>query len=122
MSPCAREVSEVLKVIGPSLENGERVLLRGDLNHQPSGPEYPRWVQAGVVDVFGKGKQAGTSDYSVTSHESVRRAGYVWASARLMSDAREARILFERTFRTNPKDPMSVALSDHIPVMVDFGL
>jgi endonuclease/exonuclease/phosphatase family metal-dependent hydrolase len=117
----AREVSEILKVIGPSLEKGERVLLQGDLNHQPSGPEYPRWVQAGLVDVFGKVKQAGTSDYSANSHEPAKRIDYVWASAPLASSARGCRVLFERAFRTNPADPMSVALSDHIPVMADFG-
>ena len=117
----AREVSELLKVMGPSLEKGERVILQGDLNHQPSGPEYPRWVQVGLVDVWAKVKKAGTSDYSVTSDEPARRIDYVWASAPLASGAREARILFERAFRTNPQDPLSVALSDHIPVMVDFG-
>lgn len=117
----AREVAEMLKIIGPSLEKGERVLLQGDLNHQPSGPEYPRWVQAGLVDIFGKVKEAGTSDFSVTSHQPAGRIDYVWASAPLASQARACRILFERAFRTNPEDPLSVALSDHIPVMADFG-
>ncbi len=118
----AREVSEMLKVIGPSLEKGDRVLLQGDLNHRPTGPEYPRWVQAGLVDIFAKVKTAGTSDCSITSDKPVGRIDYVWVSAPLATRARACRILFERAFRTNPEDPLSVTLSDHIPVMADFGL
>ncbi|HOC55492.1 MAG TPA: endonuclease/exonuclease/phosphatase family protein [Verrucomicrobiota bacterium] len=116
----AREVAEMLKVMGPSLKTGERVVLQGDLNHRPNGPEYPRWVQAGLVDIFAKVKAAGTSDCSVTSVQPVGRIDYVWASAPLANRARECRILFERAFRTNPDDPLSVALSDHVPVMADF--
>ncbi len=110
----------MLKVMGPSLKTGERVVLQGDLNHRPNGPEYPRWVQAGLVDIFAKVKAAGTSDCSVTSVQPVGRIDYVWASAPLANRARECRILFERAFRTNPDDPLSVALSDHVPVMADF--
>ncbi len=34
---------------------------------------------------------------------------------------RECRVLYEGAFRTNPDDPRSFALSDHIPVMASFA-
>ena len=114
----AREVSEMLKVIGPVLAKGGRVILQGDLNHRPDGPEYPRWTEAGLVDSFDRKKEG--IDCSFGSHKPEKRIDYVWTSKALAQRGRECRILFERAFRTNAEDPTSTALSDHIPVMADF--
>jgi endonuclease/exonuclease/phosphatase family metal-dependent hydrolase len=117
----AREVSEMLKVMAPSLEKGGPVILQGDLNHPPGGPEYARWLDAGLVDSFDR-KEADTSEFSINSHTPAKRIDYVWTCKSLARRGGDCRILFERAFRTNPADPRSVALSDHIPVMADFTL
>ena len=116
----AREIGEVLKVMAPSLEQGGAVMLQGDLNHPPNGPEYPRWVEAGLVDAFNR-KAEGTSEYSANSHVPQKRIDYIWTSKSLAGRGGACRILFERAFRTNPEDARSTALSDHIPVMAEFG-
>lgn len=115
----AREVSEMLKVMAPSLEKDGPVILQGDLNHPPSGPEYARWVDAGLVDAFDRA-EPDTLPYSANSHTPAKRIDYVWSCKPLARRGGGCRILFERAFRTNPADPRSVALSDHIPVMADF--
>jgi len=116
----AREIAEMLKVMAPSLEKGGPVMLQGDLNHSPGGPEYPRWLEAGLVDAFDR-KEEGTPEYSVNSHLPEKRIDYIWTSKSLARRGRACRILFERAFRTNPEDPRSTALSDHIPVLAEFG-
>lgn len=117
----AREISEMLKVMTPSLEKGGPVILQGDLNHTPTGPEYARWREAGLVDAFDR-KAAGTPEFSANSHTPTKRIDYVWTSRSLAQRGRDCRILHERAFRTCSEDPKSVALSDHIPVMADFAL
>jgi len=118
----AREVDEMLKVIGPELQKGGRVILQGDLNHEPSGPEYRRWADAGLVDVFAKTPATGTIDKTFDCHKPFKRIDYIWVSSVLAAKARTCRILHERAFRTNDQDPKSVALSDHIPIMGEFDL
>jgi hypothetical protein len=44
-----------------------------------------------------------------------------WSNAVLARRGSAARVLFEGPFRTNPEDPRSFALSDHLPVLADFG-
>lgn len=117
----AREVSEMLKVMASSLEKGGPVVLQGDLNHTPGGPEYTRWLEAGLVDAFDR-REPDTEEFSFSSHAPAKRIDYVLTCKALAQRGGTSRILFERAFRTNPADPRSVALSDHIPVMADFTL
>jgi endonuclease/exonuclease/phosphatase family metal-dependent hydrolase len=116
-----REVTEMLKVMAPSLEKGGPVILQGDLNHTPADPEYARWREAGLVDALDR-KAQGTREFSFDSHKPFKRIDYVWTSRSLAQRGGDCRMLFERAFRTNPEDPESTALSDHIPVMADFAL
>jgi endonuclease/exonuclease/phosphatase family metal-dependent hydrolase len=115
-----REVSEVLKVMAGNLEKGEPVLFQGDLNHPPTGPEYPRWTGAGLVDLFSKLQEPGSPKNSFSSYQPAKRIDYIWVSEPLARRAKECRILYERAFRPNPDDPRSFALSDHLPVMAGF--
>jgi endonuclease/exonuclease/phosphatase family metal-dependent hydrolase len=117
----AREVEEMLKVMRPSLEKGARAILQGDFNHEPTGPEYRRWIEAGLADSFDR-KAEGSIEHTINSHSPYKRIDYILASKPLSSRGGECRILFERAFRTNPADPRSTALSDHIPVMADYTL
>ena len=108
----------MLQVIGVDLDAGRTVVLQGDLNHEPDGPEYPRWVAAGLVDSF-VAKGSG-QPLTIPSTKPKKRIDYVWASESLAPRAAGCRVLFEGAFRTNPEDPRSFALSDHIPVLAVF--
>ena len=101
------------------LKNERSLLFQGDLNHEPDGPEYDRWKTAGLVDTFaarGVGRPL-----TIPSTTPRKRIDYVWAHGPIAARVKECRVLFEGPFRTNPDDPRSFALSDHIPVMATFG-
>jgi endonuclease/exonuclease/phosphatase family metal-dependent hydrolase len=115
----AREIAEILKVIGPDLEAGRSLVLQGDLNHTPEGPEYARWVEAGLTDTFSTREQRHRFTFSSIAPDA--RIDYIWAAGPLAESVTEARVLFEGAYRTNPDDPTSFALSDHVPVLARFG-
>lgn len=113
-----REVTAVLEAMKPALEAGGPVLFQGDLNHAPDGPEYARWEAAGLVDAA---THAGaTPGMTIRSDTPTRRIDYIWAGGALAARIRDCRVLFEGAFRTNPDDPGSFALSDHLPVLARF--
>jgi endonuclease/exonuclease/phosphatase family metal-dependent hydrolase len=112
------EVSEMLKVMAPDIEANRSMLLQGDLNHRPDGPEYRRWVEAGLVDTFAA-KGIG-QPHTIPSDDVQARIDYIWAHGPIAGRLQECRVLYEGAFRTNPDDPGSVALSDHVPVMATF--
>jgi endonuclease/exonuclease/phosphatase family metal-dependent hydrolase len=115
-----REITAILEVLRPALANGESLLFQGDLNHRPDGPEYERWVAAGLVDTLAAA--TGKKDTpTFSSTEPKGRIDYIWAGGPIASRITESRVLFEGAFRTNPEDPTSFALSDHVPVLARFG-
>ena len=114
----AREVTEILAVMGRDLRSGRSLLFQGDLNHKPDGPEYKRWLDAGFIDTFA---EKGTGQpLTIPSTAPIKRIDYILVHGPLARRLRECRVLFEGAFRTNPGDPRSFALSDHIPVMATF--
>lgn len=115
----AKEVTQMLAAMKADLESNRSMILQGDLNHTPDGPEYQRWVEAGLRDAFAA-KGAGDG-LSIPSTKPRVRIDYVWAHGPLADRLTECRVLFEGAFRTNPQDPKSFALSDHIPVLAVFG-
>jgi endonuclease/exonuclease/phosphatase family metal-dependent hydrolase len=119
-----REIDVMVEVIRGDLKTGQSVLLVGDLNHRPMPPEYPRWQELGLVDTFAAaGNSAGEQDEGLTIPADKPRAriDFVWAGGPLASQVRAARPLFEGAFRVNVEDSESFALSDHLPIMADFG-
>lgn len=114
-----REVTALLAAMEPEIAAGRPVLFQGDLNHTPDGPEYARWTDAGLVDAALQGGAAPGN--TIKSDEPTRRIDYVWAGGPLAHRIRDCRVLFEGAFRTNPADPDSFALSDHLPVLARFG-
>ena len=117
----AREITAILEVLVPILATGESLLFQGDLNHRPDGPEYERWVAAGLVDSLAAA--TGKKDTpTFSSMEPKERIDYIWAGGPIASRITESRVLFEGAFRTNPEDPTSFALSDHVPVLARFGV
>lgn len=114
-----REISGILREIEKEMKTGRSLLFQGDLNHSPETPEYRRWVEAGLVDTFAA---KGTGQpFTSSPIEPKSRIDYIWAHGPIAQRLQEARALFEGAFRTNPADPQSVALSDHLPVMAVFA-
>lgn len=115
----AREIAEMLAVMEKDIRSGRSFLFQGDLNHRPTGPEYKRWVDVGLTDTFAA-KGVG-QPFTSGSIKPRGRIDYIWAHGPIADRLRECRVLFEGAFRTNPDDPNSFALSDHVPVMATFG-
>ncbi len=115
----AREVTETLAVMAKDIAAEKPMLFQGDLNHRPDGPEYARWREAGLKDAMARtGDPAELTFPSTTPRTSI---DYIWANAALAKRRTGARVLFEGAFRTNPADVRSFALSDHLPVVGEFG-
>lgn len=116
-----REIDIILESIQSEIDNGKSVLLLGDLNHTPeSMPEYNMWMDAGWVDTFA---EVGEGDGSTRRPDYPSgRIDYVLAHGPIAEKLIAARTLFEGAFRTNPEDPQSFALSDHLPVFAEFEI
>jgi endonuclease/exonuclease/phosphatase family metal-dependent hydrolase len=117
----ALEVTEVIKAIEPVLAAKRPLILQGDFNHPPTGPEYPRWKEAGLIDIF--------ETFGVNAPETIPadkpegRIDFVWASRPLAKRAKGAQVLNRPPFRPEKEgDPASLSLSDHMPVLAMFAM
>ena len=114
-----RELEEVLPVVQKDVEAGMSVILLGDLNHKPDSAEYRRIASAGMTDSLGKATDPAPLTYA--SIKPVERIDYIWSAGPIAKRLASAKVLFEGAFRTNPDDPNSYALSDHLPVLTVFS-
>jgi endonuclease/exonuclease/phosphatase family metal-dependent hydrolase len=115
-----REISAMLDSMRADRAAGRSMLLMGDLNHVPDSVEHAMWLQAGWVDSF---LAAGRGDgYTSRADVPARRIDYILAAGPVAATITEARALFAGAFRTNPDDPRSFALSDHLPHFAVFDL
>jgi len=115
-----REIPAMLASMKSELDAGNSMLLIGDLNHSPDTKEYKLWLDAGWTDTFanvGKGK-----GLTIKADKPQWRIDYVMAAGPIAKQVIESRPLFEGAFRTNPADPMSFALSDHLPQLAVFEM
>ncbi len=113
-----REIAMATAAMRHDMKTGGSIILQGDLNHTPDGPEYQRWADAGFVDAFdaaGSGS-AGTSN----SIKPRVRVDYIWSTGSIAKQLVSCRVLFEGSFRFDSDDPVHFALSDHLPVMASF--
>lgn len=95
------------------------VLLQGDLNQRPDAPEYQLWIEAGLADV---GAQQGIGNQPTAPSIRPRsRIDYIWATPELAGKAQHAEVLDKPPFAPDPSDLASYALSDHLPVLAEFG-
>jgi len=113
-----REVTQMLAAMEADLQSGRPMILQGDLNHSAEAPEYPRWVDAGLLDTFAAAGVGEPLTYRSTRRRV--RVDYIWVHGPLAERVSECRVLFEGAFRTNPEDPKSFALSDHVPMLAVF--
>lgn len=108
-----REITEVLKSTKKDLKGRISVIVMGDLNHRPDNSEYSLWPGAGFTDAFvaaGEGSGA-----TIKADAPDKRIDYILVRGKLSGSIKVSRPLFEGAFRTNPSDPDSFALSDHLP-------
>ena len=115
----SKEVAEVLKVIDDDLAKGRKIILQGDFNHEPIQNEYELWNEAGMVDCYIK--KGVEQRNTIKSTFPNRTVDYIMVNDALVKRLLRCRVLYEGNFRTNPMDERSVALSDHLPVMAEFG-
>ncbi len=108
-----REIKEILAVADKDRKSGRSILVQGDFNHGPDGFEYKMWTEAGLIDAF-------TAKGTPSSDRPRRRIDYIWVDGPIAARLKRCRFLFEGSFRRNPEDPVSFALSDHIPVFAVF--
>lgn len=113
-----REITAMLAAMQEDLQAGRSMLLMGDLNHTPTPPEYPLWLDAGWVDTF---TQAGAGEgHTIKADRPTKRIDYVLAAGPMAKQVTLSRPLFEGAFRVNNDDPQSFALSDHLPHLAVF--
>lgn len=123
-----REIDAMLAAMRGDLDAGRPMLLMGDLNHRPLPPEYARWQAAGWTDTFAavckSDASAAAKDEGLTFSAAAPkvRIDYIWAAGPLAKQIKSSRPLFQGAFRTNPADPESFALSDHLPQFAEFAL
>jgi endonuclease/exonuclease/phosphatase family metal-dependent hydrolase len=115
-----RELAEVLPVVQKDVQAGKSVILMGDLNHEPNSREYAQIVAAGLADSFTG--LTGTDLLTYPSTVRKERIDYIWSAGPISKRLKSAKVLFEGAFRTNPNDPESFALSDHVPVLAVFSM
>jgi endonuclease/exonuclease/phosphatase family metal-dependent hydrolase len=121
-----REIDAMLAAMRPDLDAGRPMLLMGDLNHRPLPPEYARWQAAGWTDTFAFANKnlppaEQSEGFTYSAADPKGRIDYIWAAGPLAKQIKSARPLFEAAFRTNPADPQSFALSDHLPQFAEFA-
>ncbi len=112
-----KEAAAVVALIDKLHVSGP-VLLQGDLNHRPEDPEYAVWKDAGLIDVaanHGMGQAPTFSSTNPSGH-----IDYIWATPELGGTSTHAEVLNSPPFAPKPDDVGSYALSDHMPVLVDF--
>lgn len=113
-----REVAAVLRSLRADLDAARPVLLQGDLNHTPQGPEHERWLRAGLIDTF---ERAGDGDgYTFRSGLPVARIDYVFAGGPLGATIEQSGPVAEPPFTSLPGQ-CSFALSDHLPLVATFA-
>lgn len=121
-----REVDTMLEAMRGDLKSGKPLILMGDLNHTPDGPEYAKWRAAGLVDTFAAvgahdALPANPEGKTFAADQPRIRIDYVWCAGPLSKNIQASRPLWDGAFRTNPADPRSFALSDHVPQHAEFG-
>ena len=115
----AREITHMLKSMERDIHDNKSIIIMADMNHRPDMAGYARWKDAGWTDTFSSGDEK--EGYTFRADEPYQRIDYVLSHGPISDKAQIGRPLFEGVFRTNPDDPGSFALSDHLPYLAGFG-
>ena len=115
-----REIAEIIKSMENDLKSDKSILVIGDLNHTPAMPEYNQWMNAGLKDTYAV---SGIGDgLTIRADTPSKRIDFILAAGPIAEQIIESKALFEGAFRTNPLDPESYALSDHLPQYAKFKI
>jgi len=115
------EVKQILEVVKRDIKTGHSVIVQGDLNHTPYGPEYALWLDVGLVDTFSRMHGQTDEGKTLLRPQPRARLDYVLASGAIVDQLVEARPLYEADFRLYENRPDFVALSDHLPQLAKFN-
>ncbi len=115
-----QEVKRILSVIEKDLATGHSILVQGDMNHTPGGPEYDLWIEAGLVDTFAQMNTDPQAGKTLLRPEPRARIDYIFVAGPLAKNLADARPLFDRDFRLYADQPDFVSLSDHLPQWARF--
>lgn len=110
-----QEVRRILSVVKTDIATGHSVLVQGDLNHTPGGPEYDLWLEVGLTDTFAQFHSDPHAGKTLLRPEPRARLDYVFVAGPLANQLEAARPLYEGAFRLYEDQPDFVALSDHLP-------
>lgn len=116
-----REIERLRDVLEEDVRSERPVVLQGDLNHRPDGPEYEEWRDVGLTDACAA---CGTgAESTFPADEPAKRIDYVWVSEHAAERLEAARALYERPFGAGPDlaSPDGSFLSDHLPVAAEFA-
>lgn len=114
-----REIAEIDK-LARQLRETAPVLIQGDMNHRETSDEYALWKPAGLVDA-----NAALNLTEIGTFSSVQPRIHIDRFFTHKDDPLrpvEGHVLNTGAFIIHPDDPASYALSDHIPVMIDFEM
>jgi endonuclease/exonuclease/phosphatase family metal-dependent hydrolase len=114
------EVKQMLEVMKGDLATGHSVIVQGDFNHTPYGPEYAWWLEAGLVDTFAQIHGETDDGKTLLRPQPRDRLDYVLVGGPIKNQLVEARPLYEDDFRLYKDQPDFVALSDHLPQLAKF--
>ena len=114
------EVKQILEGVKHDVATGHSVIVQGDLNHTPYGPEYNLWLEAGLVDTFVQMHGDTDEGKTLLRPQPRVRLDYILAAGPVVDDLVEARPLYENDFRLYEDRPDFVALSDHLPQLAKF--
>ncbi len=116
------EIAAVGEAIAADVEADRSILVLGDMNHVPSSPEYAAWAPLGLVDCAATKPIGNTA--SCPSPSPSQRIDYVFARGPIAQHLTSCRVLAEGRFRPHEGGEEvrgSWALSDHMPVLAQFG-
>jgi endonuclease/exonuclease/phosphatase family metal-dependent hydrolase len=113
-----RESRRLGTAVEADVRSGRPVVLQGDLNHTPDGPECEAWRAAGLRDAHA----LADADPDATFHadDPDRRIDYVWVSEAFADRTTATRVLSGPPF--GPGEPGALCLSDHLPVLAAFDV
>jgi endonuclease/exonuclease/phosphatase family metal-dependent hydrolase len=111
-----RESRRLGTAVEADVRSGRPVVLQGDLNHTPDGPECEAWRAAGLRDAHALADA--DPDPTFRTDDPDMRIDYVWVSEAFADRTAAARVLSGRPFGPGASDDYS--LSDHLPVLATF--
>jgi endonuclease/exonuclease/phosphatase family metal-dependent hydrolase/dienelactone hydrolase len=117
-SPMNLEIDTINRLTSTDRQDNKSILLMGDLNFQPHWPEHAKFIGAGWIDGFQAAGQG--NGLTIPSTRPNVRIDYLMASGPIARKIVGTRALFERGFRSDPDNPESYALSDHLPVYTEI--